>query len=63
MSATSSTGDTLDDAEEVARSQVTRFPADGLDTLDTWLMAVDEQDGHTVGRVWLGPHPDRERAA
>lgn len=50
-------------ARERATAQFTQFLPDGQRTPNTWLMTVCDDNGAAVGRLWVGPHPERSDLA
>lgn len=46
-------------ALERAATQFDQLLPAGLQSPDTWLLAVVDATGTDVGSLWIGPHPDR----
>jgi ribosomal protein S18 acetylase RimI-like enzyme len=53
------TGRPIDAAMERAHKQFSELLPDGLDTADSWLLTVLDESDRDVGRLWVGPHPER----
>jgi len=51
-------GDPPDVTLQRANAQFPTLLPDGLDTAGTWLMTILDGAGHTVGAIWIGPHPN-----
>ena len=51
-------GDPPDVTLQRANAQFPTLLPDGLDTGGTWLMTILDGAGHTVGAIWIGPHPN-----
>jgi ribosomal protein S18 acetylase RimI-like enzyme len=49
----------IEAALERARKQFSELLPDGLDTEGTWLLTVLDESDRDVGRLWVGPHPQR----
>jgi ribosomal protein S18 acetylase RimI-like enzyme len=46
-------------ALERAHKVFSELLPDGLDTKGTWLLTVLDESDRDVGRLWVGPHPER----
>jgi ribosomal protein S18 acetylase RimI-like enzyme len=53
----------IEAALEHAHKVFSELLPDGLDTEGTWLLTVLDESDRDIGRLWLGPHPERSGVA